>query len=95
MRRSDDRDGDRVVIRCGASTGGMDIPPLVLNKKFGLPVSVMLYAFDFVILISQMLFTNKEEIVYGILLVLIYTVHLDKVLLMDLHVQSRDHDRKI
>ena len=67
---------------CGASTGGMDIPPLVLNKKFGLPVSVMLYVFDFIILISQMLFTNKEEIVYGILLVLIYTVILDKVLLM-------------
>ena len=74
--------GIGVVIRCGASTGGMDIPPLVLNKKFGLPVSVMLYVFDFVILISQMLFTNKEEIVYGILLVLIYTVILDKVLLM-------------
>ena len=35
-----------IVIRAGASTGGMDIPPLVLNKKFGLPVSVMLYAFD-------------------------------------------------
>lgn len=74
--------GIGIVIRCGASTGGMDIPPLVLNKKFGLPVSVMLYVFDFVILISQMLFTNKEEIVYGILLVLIYTVILDKVLLM-------------
>ena len=71
-----------IVIRCGASTGGMDIPPLVLNKKFGLPVSVMLYVFDFMILILQMLFTNKEEIIYGILLVLIYTVILDKVLLM-------------
>lgn len=60
----------------------MDIPPLVLNKKFGLPVSVMLYVFDFAILIFQMVFTNKEEIIYGILLVLIYTVMLDKVLLM-------------
>ena len=28
------------------------------------------------------IFTNKEEIIYGILLVLIYTVMLDKVLLM-------------
>ena len=37
--------GIGIVIRCGASTGGMDIPPLVLNKKFGLPVSVMLYVF--------------------------------------------------
>ena len=43
----------------------MDIPPLVLNKKFGLPVSVMLYVFDFAILIFQMVFTNKEEIIYG------------------------------
>ena len=74
--------GIGVVIRCGASTGGMDIPPLVLNKKFGLPVSVMLYVFDFAILIFQMVFTNKEEVIYGILLVLIYTVMLDKVLLM-------------
>ena len=31
--------GIGVVIRCGASTGGMDIPPLVLNKKFGLPAT--------------------------------------------------------
>ena len=43
-----------------------------------------------------MLFTNKEEIVYGILLVLIYTVILDKVLLMgSTRTKVRDHDRKI
>lgn len=74
--------GIGIVIRAGASTGGMDIPPLVLNKKFGLSVSVMLYLFDFAILILQMLFSNKEQIIYGILLVMIYTVILDKVLLM-------------
>ena len=77
-----------IVIRAGASTGGMDIPPLVLNKKFGLPVSVMLYVFDFAILISQMFFSDKEQIIYGILLVLIYTVVLDKVLLTG-HVQTQ------
>lgn len=74
--------GIGVVIRAGASTGGMDIPPLVLNKKFGLPVSAMLYIFDFAILILQMVFSDKEQIIYGILLVMIYTVMLDKVLLM-------------
>ena len=71
-----------MVIRAGASTGGMDIPPLVLNKKFGLPVSAMLYIFDFIILLCQAVFSNKEQIVYGILLVAIYTVVLDKILLM-------------
>ncbi len=70
------------VIRAGASTGGMDIPPLILKKKFGLPVSVMLYVFDVTILVFQMLFSDKEQILYGILLVMIYTVVLDKVLLI-------------
>lgn len=72
--------GIGVVIRAGASTGGMDIPPLVLNKKFGIPVSVSMYVFDFTILIVQMLFSSKEECIYGILLVLIYTVVLDKTM---------------
>ncbi len=72
--------GIGIVIKAGASTGGMDIPPLVLNKKFGLPVSVMIYMFDFTILILQMLFSNIEQTLYGILLVLIYTFVLDKIL---------------
>lgn len=69
-----------IVIKAGASTGGMDIPPLVLNKKFNLPVSVLLYGFDCVILLLQMSFSDHERILYGILLVMIYTYILDKVL---------------
>ncbi|MBR6607773.1 MAG: YitT family protein [Oscillospiraceae bacterium] len=71
-----------IVIRAGASTGGMDIPPLVLKKKLGLSVSVTMYAFDFTILILQMLFADREQVLYGILLVLIYTLVMDKVLMM-------------
>lgn len=74
--------GIGIVIRAGASTGGMDIPPLVLNKKFGINVSVSLYAFDFTILILQMFFSDREQILYGILLVCIYTFALEKVLIM-------------
>lgn len=74
--------GIGMVIKAGASTGGMDIPPLIMNKKFGLPISVGLYVFDFAILIGQMLFRDREKILYGILLVIIYTVLVDKVLLM-------------
>lgn len=69
-----------IVIRGGASTGGMDIPPLILNKKFGLSVSVGLYAFDFLILIGQMAFRDTEKSLYGIILVVIYTLVMDKVL---------------
>ena len=72
--------GIGIVIRAGASTGGMDIPPLVLNKKFGIPVSVSLYVFDCTILVLQMLFTSKEDCIYGIILVMIYTFVLDKTM---------------
>ncbi len=72
--------GIGIVIRAGASTGGVDIPPLIANKKLGLPISVGLYACDFMILLGQMLFRDKEKILYGILLVLIYTMVMDKVL---------------
>jgi Uncharacterized conserved protein len=71
-----------IVIKSGASTGGMDIPPLILNKKFGLPVAAVMYGFDFTILLAQMIFANKEQVLYGILMVLIYTMVLDKVLLL-------------
>ena len=70
-----------IVIRSGASTGGMDIPPLVLNRLFRIPVSVGMYAFDFCILLMQVLFRPFENILYGIILFIIYTIVLDKMLL--------------
>lgn len=72
--------GIGVVIRAGASTGGVDIPPLVMNRKLGISISVGLYACDFAILLGQILFRDKEKTLYGILLVIIYTVVMDKVL---------------
>ncbi len=73
--------GIGLVIRSGASTGGMDIPPLVLNKKFGIPISISLYVLDCLVLLSQMIYKDKERVLYGILLVVIYSFVLDKVLL--------------
>ena len=71
-----------IVIRAGASTGGMDIPPLVLNHFFRIPVSVSLYVFDFLILLLQAVYNPPEKLLYGIVLVLIYTIVLDKLMLM-------------
>ena len=63
-----------IVIRAGASTGGMDIPPLVLNKYFKIPVSVSLYIFDFCILLAQSFYNPPEKVLYGVLLVMVYTI---------------------
>lgn len=72
--------GVGVVIRAGASTGGVDIPPLIMNKKYGISVSAGLYVCDFAILIGQMFFRDQEKSLYGIILVIIYTFIVDKVL---------------
>lgn len=74
--------GIALVLQQGASTGGMDIPPLMLQKYAGVPVSVSLYAFDVVILLLQMTFSNAEQVLYGILLVCAYTLVLERLLVL-------------
>ena len=71
-----------IVLRAGASTGGMDIPPLILKKKLHIPVSVSLWAFDFCILLSQMMFHPLEDLLYGILLIIVISIALNKVMLL-------------
>ena len=70
------------VIRMGTSTGGMDIPPLILNKYFKIPVSVSLNAFDICILLGQAILIPLEMLLYGVILVITYTTVLNKVLLL-------------
>ena len=66
--------GIALVVWEGASTGGMDIPPLILQKKFGIPVAVSLYVADFSVLLLQALFSDSEEILYGILNVFLSSI---------------------
>ena len=71
-----------LVIRSGASTGGLDIPPLVLNKWFKLPVSATMLAFDIVVLLMQAVFSPMPQVLYGIVMVLIHTIVMDKMLML-------------
>lgn len=74
--------GIAIVVQCGASTGGLDIPAIVLNRKLHWNLSVCLGAMDAVLLLSQATFSSREGIFYGLLLVgatslsLNYTPHL-------------------
>ena len=71
-----------MVFRVGASTGGTDIPPLVMNKLFGIPVSVGMYGIDLAVILLQVFSHKLEMVMYGILLVFTYTIVIDKVLLL-------------
>ena len=70
-----------LVMRGGASTGGMDIPPLILKKFFRIPVSASLWVFDFVIMLAQMAFHTGEDLLYGIILLITISVALNKAML--------------
>ena len=70
------------VIRAGASTGGMDIPPLILKKLFRIPVSASLWVFDFIIMLSQMTYHPLEDLMYGVLLLITISTSLNKVMLL-------------
>jgi len=70
-----------LVIRGGASTGGMDIPPLIINKFFHIPVSATLWIFDFIIMLCQLSFHPLEDLLYGVLLIISVSVSLNKVML--------------
>ena len=60
----------------------MDIPPLVLKKLFHIPVSASLWAFDFCIMLCQMTFHKGEDLLYGILMLMVISFALNKVLLL-------------
>ena len=60
----------------------MDIPPLVLKKLFHIPVSASLWAFDFCIMLAQMMFHKPEDLLYGILLLFVISFALNKMLLL-------------
>ena len=70
-----------IVFREGASTGGMDVLPLILTKYFKLNVSVGMYTTDIIILLAQAIYGNSEEILYGIIAILIYSFVMDRIIL--------------
>lgn len=71
-----------IIMRAGAASGGMDIPPLVLKKYFHIPVSASLWTFDFCILLAQMSFHPLEDLLHGILLIIVISIALNKVMLL-------------
>lgn len=71
-----------IIMRAGAATGGMDIPPLILKKYFHIPVSASLWTFDFCILLAQMFFHPLEDLLHGILLIIVISISLNKIMLL-------------
>ena len=74
--------GIGLLLRAGGSSGGTDIPALILNKHFHLNVSVLLYVIDGLVLCSQAFFSSMEQILYGIFVLALFTMTMNRIMLM-------------
>ena len=73
--------GIGIVMRTGASTGGMDIPPLILNKVTNIKVSTLVIIIDALTVMLGFLAFGLEEILIGFISVFATGYTIDKVLL--------------
>lgn len=58
--------GVGMVLKAGASTGGMDIPPLVGERYFSIPISHSMLALNCLVLLMQIPFSDTERVLYGL-----------------------------
>lgn len=72
--------GIGLVLKANASTGGVDVLAILLNKKFGLPVHIVLNVIDLTVLIFQFSFNNTTQVIYGIVTVVLTSILLNKTL---------------
>ena len=72
-----------LVIRVGGSTGGTDIPPIILNRKLGWKVAPMLYALDVLVFLIQIPVTDTNGIILGLLYAFIYSIVMNKLIVME------------
>lgn len=74
--------GIGLIVKVGSSTGGTDILALIFHKWFHIPVAVLLYVVDFLVLGSQIFDSTSEQVLYGIMTLVLETVFMNRVMLL-------------
>ena len=73
--------GIGLVLRAGASTGGMDIPPIIINKYFHIKVATILMIMDSSTVLLGFVFYGPVKVVLGLISVFICSRVLDYTLI--------------
>ena len=74
--------GIGLIVKVGSSTGGTDILALIFHKWLHIPVAVLLYVVDFLVLGSQIFDSTSEQVLYGIMTLVLETVFMNRVMLL-------------
>ena len=90
--------GVGLVVRVGGSTGGMDIPPCILQKYKGIPVGKSLMFFDGSIILAQVLLKGTDGILYSLLILVLTSAVIDRTIVsgeatVQLIIISPEYDR--
>ncbi len=71
--------GIGIVLRCGASTGGMDIPPLVINHYTGIETSTLILITDGLTSLLGLLNYPIESLLNGLISVVLSSILIGKI----------------
>lgn len=90
--------GVGLVVRVGGSTGGMDIPPCILQKFFGIPVGTSLMVFDICIVLAQVAFKGLDGVLLSVLVIWISSIAINRTVLsgekkVEITIISPEYDR--
>ncbi len=73
--------GIGMVIRVGGSTGGMDIPPCILQKYKGIPVGTSVMFFDIVVVLMQVAVKGFDGLLLSILVIVVMSFTINRTVL--------------
>ena len=73
--------GIGVVIRVGGSTGGMDIPPCILQKYKGIPVGNSVMFFDILVVLMQVVIKGMDGLLLSVLVIAVMSFTINKTIL--------------
>jgi uncharacterized membrane-anchored protein YitT (DUF2179 family) len=72
--------GIGLVMRAGATTGGMDIPPMIINKLFGVKISTGIMVTDAITVLLGIAAYGINAVLIGLISVFTTAIGIDKVL---------------
>jgi len=72
--------GCGLILLGNGSGGGFDIVAVILNKKFGVPVSAVVYLCDFFVILTQTVANGMLKTVYGVIVIMVSSFIINKVL---------------
>ncbi len=73
--------GIGLVIRSGGSTGGMDIPPCILNKWFHIPIGRSVMFFDTIVVLMQVFVRGMDGILCSIMIIAVMSYVIDRTVI--------------